>query len=1094
MQAVDSSATTVLPPVSLVRDNPCERVDNALKPSSQTPELGQTPSLVDIEDSSLQPPENGSYAQIPDMLHGSSSAPEPVTPSLDGIKNTPVNIDADGIPVEVGLVAEESDQEENSSMGMEMAEQAANDEWQRQNMEYRMKEDIHHFNFLGDGVPYKNATPPAVSLLVVVTGAKAVFADNDGSSDPFRYAVMRSAMSHVDPVIYRGPEENLCLRGERLRDAVTGACEKFYSEHGTWRFDEYQEDEDRPSLDSMDVCAYPFHSIPVNGWFENAHVGDRWGLQAHSLELDTWSQQLRQDISKRQHACERKGSLLHLMTSVEDLDTVPEENTQMAKAETHLKVDDGTKKADSGWTVDLDKYLGKCNNWADEVDDEDECPLEVGSVGVDGCPSAGVQDGEVESGTETDAGFIPAPASNVDILPEPLPESTLVDEDEKITELPSPLTAPQTDAVPSDSNVSVPGWCGEGMSEEELEVEDREIYGDSSVASNDLLLLLQRLHESGLIARNAGASASWECSEEAEEEEDAPSSAPMSRSKSLPMGGSFTLPIPEKPFSQVDDPQTVPAAALDSTSLPTTSSRFTLPIRGKPVSLLDAPQTVSTAALDSTSLPTSSSSFCLPIRVKQPGASNLPEATLHRASIDSHGDNHKTESASGERMSNGPLVRPSTPPSSKALFDLHDGDQTDANEEMSPILPDTLNCIVMPLRPRKHHGRRSTDSSSDLLRASTEAEAEPDALVDTQQTPSRRAGEGEDTSLTLPTEASEVAIVSPKQMLEEFENALLTPSKKRRGIPRSGTFLDLTDLVPKGASLRNTGRESSLRYRAQLQKGAEPWDPKPKARSKQDKLDAISEEDEVEVGTETLTQKVQLMQKTSADIIAHANHVEALGDVVTEKRSREQVAEHDHVAIPDLPVRSLYRQLATNTPRRPMCRATRSDISADTYSDGSSKISELLDEVDGTTVVVEGTGEHALYALKNWSGVFGHDDNVDPGFPTSVNPEDIPMRGETVTAGSSTATESEGVPTSDSSYVSSHDTRATTPIEAPKAMKDVEIVRPKSSWAKVKQKLTGQQPSPRPKLPGKKAKFTKSVKKFLAKSLEAFSLIGQTGI
>jgi hypothetical protein len=91
-------------------------------------------------------------------------------------------------------ILEEPHQAQQSSRGLDLAEQISNDEWQHQNMQFHEHENIHQFKFLGDGVPCKNATPPAVSLLVSVSGAKSGFAkvDDKGEADPHGYAVMRT--------------------------------------------------------------------------------------------------------------------------------------------------------------------------------------------------------------------------------------------------------------------------------------------------------------------------------------------------------------------------------------------------------------------------------------------------------------------------------------------------------------------------------------------------------------------------------------------------------------------------------------------------------------------------------------------------------------------------------------------------------------------------------------------------------------------------------------------------------------------------------------------------------------------------------------
>lgn len=93
------------------------------------------------------------------MPHASSSTSEPMTPWLDYFNNAPANIE--GLPVKDEPIIEEPHEEAQSLPGLAMVGKAALDEWQRQNYQVHENENIHHFNFLGDGVPCKNATPPA---------------------------------------------------------------------------------------------------------------------------------------------------------------------------------------------------------------------------------------------------------------------------------------------------------------------------------------------------------------------------------------------------------------------------------------------------------------------------------------------------------------------------------------------------------------------------------------------------------------------------------------------------------------------------------------------------------------------------------------------------------------------------------------------------------------------------------------------------------------------------------------------------------------------------------------------------------------------
>jgi hypothetical protein len=86
--------------------------------------------------------------------------------------------------------------------------------------------------------------------------------------------------------------------------------------------------------------------------------------------------------------------------------------------------------------------------------------------------------------------------------------------------------------------------------------------------------------------------------------------------------------------------------------------------------------------------------------------------------------------------------------------------------------------------------------------------------------------------------------VSSKQKLEKFKHAPSTPLKKRPNIPRSSSFSDLRTLTAKKEASQVPQRRTSLPSRLELEEPAKLPLHKMKPRSKVNKLDAISEEDE----------------------------------------------------------------------------------------------------------------------------------------------------------------------------------------------------------------------------------------------------------
>jgi hypothetical protein len=1088
----DSSNTTVDLPDPLVRTDPHQQSKFLQKLTSQMPRQTcslptRIPGLGAFENS---PPQQVDASDIgchdlttqnPDVPSSSSSTAQPASPLLNAVNQAPVNID--GLPVDNTPGTQPGSQEEQHFQGLAQAEQLANDEWQRQNFTFRKNEDIHHFNFLGDGMPCKNATPPAVSLLVAVRGMKPgiVKMHKESMTIPSGYAVMQRAMRYVDPVIYHGPPENLFLSGRRLREAVTGQCEKFYSEHGTWRDDGYDEDDDRPFLDKMETQGYPLESLPVNGWFPNNLVMDRENLQWCSYDVAKWQTNSMEARVRQRRDSPLGASPLQTMTTLEDLDVAPVKKSEAPQTSTSLMTGDVAKTANSGWTVDLDKFLGKCDNWADEVDDEDQfAPESSQAVSVNASPSAITQPAaidEPETHTQVDDASLSAPASDVVPAPESLPEltstnnSSLVDEEEMNDgpSTPSPILpgTMQDPSMSSHTHLSMLGQTVEGLTEEELReeelrAEDDEIYGGSPQVSQDLPLLFQRLQEVGLITR--GDESGLPC-QSSESKDGGDSSTQAFNSEPVSFGGSFSLPI-----------------------------------RQKPTALVDTPRGVRVVKSDVGSSPTSFSSFTLPIRAKVPAAPIFSNISISNQSDDSLDINGPSESRSENETDEDVPIRPTAPALRKDQSDDDRKCEAEADEDMSPILVETLSCTVLPLRPRKPHARRLTDSPADLLNTTSEAWPTGDSNNAEKWTSKRVAESSRPPMLAERMFGS--AVVSPEQMMEKFKNAPTTPLKRRPGMSRSKSFPNLAQLavgkMPRPSSQRHSSLPSSLK----VVEAIKATQPKRSFWSKLDKMEAISEEDESEGITDKSPQESEQFSAALSCEESRADDVEESNeDVGKESGSDEANTEAIFDTAHFSPTTSTYKRPASNTSRKMMGKRMQFYLPDHLNIAESIESTEDLTNLSDDSITVEGTADHAFYAFRNWSDIFVHDENVSgPQTPPTPDLTGIPILGGPCasTSTTSTATTGSDVPSGlASSATSSADTRATTPpTESPKTANDAAFTptrqsRAKSTWSKIKEKVGRKQVPVVLEAPVKKdRKIGKVVKRFLRRGVESFAVMG----
>ncbi|ERF70541.1 hypothetical protein EPUS_07962 [Endocarpon pusillum Z07020] len=1092
----------------------CDHAPRLIPQMPRTGELIQIPGLGNAEESSPHQPDvsdlncHDTTAQTGDSQDNASSTLETSAPLPDAISHAPVNID--GLPVDESRTIQEPLEKPHINRGMRCALQAAQTEWERQSSQFHKNKNIHHFNFLGEGVTHKTTTPPAVSLLVAVTGAKSGFVSQWGERgteipDPHGFAVMRNAMKHVDPVIYQGPAEILHLRGSRLREAATGLCKNFYSQHGTWWSDTYGEHEDRPELDGMNVLKYEPQIFPVNGWFQNSSMMDRWDLCRNSERLAKEKLQETQQVLKRQHACERKGSPLYEVMTTEDLHLSPKERVDMPMAATSSKDGDGARKGYSAWTVDINQFLGKCAKWSDEIDDEDEESISPSPAAPLGhLTSAAVQieakrDLEGEPKVDVEPTSSATPDSHA--APDTSPVSTVADdkgltiECEEVNGRPSRPAELQSGPVhnsitPCHADAKSPEHSLEGLTQEELEEEDREIYGDTAAVSVSVPDTLRPLQKCGLVDRQDGVESSSESSEEGA---DASSTAPTTPADSVSLGVSFCRPIREKPAALVHQPQTVPATTPHISSLAASSVNFSFPIRKKPVAPFKDLQVVSATVFDDSSLTSAADSTKPPIRVKLPGATNLPKDTVENGFATSAEVSSSTSPppASGSDMSYNAPSRPSSPLLQNVLSDLEDEDGIGENEQMSPISLKTLNHVILPLQLRKSPARRLTDSPFAPMEMSEEAWPATDTTNE-EPSPSKCTAKPKSASLVLPSDDFEPAIVSPKQMLGKFKRASLL-SSKGSSIPRSKSFANLKDLAKENSSPRSVQRQSSLPSHAELEKLAELPLPKTKYRSKLDKMEVISEENESEAEMSVSPEEPEALLTTTSDPTCQTKDDKAHNEDVTDEDGSDEHSDDTDVVIhPKSPVRSQYKRPASNTPRKMMGRRSIwSDMPSYANSYTSTGNLEPLDEVESVDVSVEGTGNRAIYAIDYWAGVFEHENNID--FPRSAptNASNVPVSADPLTAARSVAGSASSSPHG-SSNASAEDTEATTPIsnKAAKTITDVHFIRTKpatSVWGRIKAKVTAQPSRSSPAPPTKeKSKLAKKMKKFLRKGIEAF--------
>ena len=302
--------------------------------------------------------------------------------------------------------------------------------------------DIHHINWMGQGIMTKTSTPAAVSLTVALTPAKARFVDEENLRDRI---VLREAMLYVDPVVFYGDLNQVKdLKGEALRDAAIGAAAVYYTPFGQWKNESFGEDDERPLTDELDLARYIEGTTIVNGWLENGAPTrqDFWkdAEEAYHTILAT---------RKKATAKRKLFGVGH--TSLRSV-LVTDGSQHTVSAKLHLSADasglisrtallsEDAAASSSPLPVGQDDGLFNNANWADDLDDEDEINQVIQPPAANGCyspstssdASSGDQSfnsSSISSSSNLESSAKPAAADGTGVLDCRLQEET--DEDDE---------------------------------------------------------------------------------------------------------------------------------------------------------------------------------------------------------------------------------------------------------------------------------------------------------------------------------------------------------------------------------------------------------------------------------------------------------------------------------------------------------------------------------------------------------------------------------------------------------------------------------------------------------------------------------------
>ena len=142
--------------------------------------------------------------------------------------------------------------------------------------------EIHHFNWLGSPVYEYSSTPPAISLLYLLSDPKV-----PKQGDELRLqSILSRATTYIDPVLVSLEDgwEGLNAKGLELVRFATGRTSKFYTPHGQWIYDSNEKD-DQTILDDGDVCIYISPNMAAgNGFAELCPIRSRSQWEADSKE------------------------------------------------------------------------------------------------------------------------------------------------------------------------------------------------------------------------------------------------------------------------------------------------------------------------------------------------------------------------------------------------------------------------------------------------------------------------------------------------------------------------------------------------------------------------------------------------------------------------------------------------------------------------------------------------------------------------------------------------------------------------------------------------------------------------------------------
>ena len=176
---------------------------------------------------------------------------------------------------------------------------------------------IHHYSFIGHPVMCKTSTPPATSLAIISGKPKLKEGYMLNQDDLHRHAMLYNALHLVDPVVYRGSADLLCdLKGTELENAVVGLVNKAYSRHGCWQEDHYDDYDDAPEYDPLNVRQYDEDEMYLNATSRLYYLTQP---QPHKHADDSVNEAQRKQ-SRRENFTRVKSPLSQVMSAHEEDD------------------------------------------------------------------------------------------------------------------------------------------------------------------------------------------------------------------------------------------------------------------------------------------------------------------------------------------------------------------------------------------------------------------------------------------------------------------------------------------------------------------------------------------------------------------------------------------------------------------------------------------------------------------------------------------------------------------------------------------------------------------------------------------------------